>query len=168
MAIVDWNASSQRLFMHRMEQEGVFDLKYLYRMMKEWFKDNNYTYIEKENTTNIRDKGAEIKLCMIGERKVTDYFKFEIEVRFLIIRTQQVKVKNKPMYQGDLKAHIKATLHIDYRNMWAKNKFSKTLRYIYNNFLIKNKIENVYQPALKFEGDDLFNVMKECLGMYNQ
>lgn len=160
------NASPHPLIKQRIEQEGIFDLKELYSAMKAWFIENNYRYIEKENTTNKKDKGVEIKLYMIGERKVTDYFKFEVEARFLIIEVQKVQVKNKTLDKGNLKAVIKGTLHIDYRNIWAHTKFSKLLRYIYNNFIIKGKIENVYQPALKFEADDLMNVMKEKLNMY--
>ena len=167
MALVDWNAKPLKIFMHRIELDGIYDMNHLYNQMKKWFAENNYIYTEKENTTYERDKGVELKLKMICERKVTDYFKFVIEVKFLVVEMQKVKVKDKILDRGILSAFIKATLYIDYKNIWSKTKFSKFLRYIYNNYLIKRKINDVYQPALKFEGDDLLNVMKECLGMYN-
>lgn len=168
MPIVDWDATPMKIMFHRIERDGIYDLNKLYKNMREWFEENNYIYTEKENTTNIRDKGVEQKLRMIGERKVTDYFKFEIDIKFLIIEMQKVKVKDKTLDKGTLSAFIRVNLHFDYRHIWTKNKFSKLLRFIYNNFIIKKKIDNVYSPALKFEADDIFNVMKESLDMYNQ
>jgi len=136
--------------------------------MSTWFNENNYIYVEKENTTKEKDKGVEIKLKMNGYRKVTDYFKFEIDVKFLITELQKVKMKDKELDKGILSAFITAKMHFDYRHIWTKNKFSKLLRFIYNNFIIKNKIVDVYSPALKFETDDLFNIMKDALELYNQ
>lgn len=165
--LVDMNASPQKVMFHKIEQHGLYDLNRLYSEMKKWFMDNNYIYTEKENTTNVKDKGTEVKMMMSGERKVTDYFKFEIEVKFLIIEMEKVKYKDKLLDRGKLLAFITATMYLDYRHKWAKNKLSKFLRFIYNNFLIRNQIVDVYSSALKFEGDDLFDTMKEVLGMYN-
>jgi len=166
--MIDMNASPMKIMFHRIEREGIYDMNHLYKQMKEWFDENNYVYLEKENTTNIRDKGVELKMTMIGERRVTDYFQFYIEVKFLVIEMEKVKVKDKTLDKGKLSAFIKANLIFDYRNIWSKNKFSKLLRFIYNNFIIKKKIDDVYSAALKFESEDLFNVMKEALEMYNQ
>lgn len=168
MPIVDWDAKPMKIMFHRIERTGIFDMGHLYKQMREWFAENNYIYTEKENTTKVKDKGIEIKLKMAGERRVTDYFKFEIDVRFLVIEVQKVKMKDKELDKGILSAFIKANLHFDYRHIWTKNKFAKLLRFIYNNFIIKRKIDDVYSPALKFEAEDLSNVMKDALDMYNQ
>lgn len=160
--------TTEKLPLLKIERDGIYDMKHLYKQMKGWFEENNYIYTEKENTTNIKDKGTEIKLAMSGERKVTDYFKFEIEVRFLIVESQKVKVKDKELDKGKMLAFLRPVLYFDYRNIWTKNKFSKLLRFVYNNFIIKKKIDDVYSAALKFEADDLFNTMKDALEMYNQ
>ncbi len=156
------------VFFHRIEMHGIYDMNRLYKQIKSWFEENNYIYTEKENTTNVKDKGTELKMTLSGERKVTDYFKFEIEVKFLVVEMEKVKVKDKTLDRGNLGAFIRAKMYFDYRNLWSKNKFSKLLRFIYDNFIIKKKIDDVYSAALKFEGEDLFNTMKEVLGMYNQ
>lgn len=166
--MIPMNAEPMNVFFHRIEREGIYDMNYLYKRMREWFDENNYIYTEKENTTNIRDKGVEVKMTMMGERKVTDYFKFEIEAKFLVIEMEKVKVKDKTLDKGLLRAFITCKLHFDYRHIWAKNKFSKLLRFIYNNFIVKKKIDDVYSASLKFEAEDLTNVMKDALEMYNQ
>lgn len=168
MPTVNWNADPMKIMFHRIERAGIFDMVHLYKQMREWFADNKYTYTEKENTTKVKDKGIEIKLKMVGEREVTDYFKFEVDVRFLVVEVQKVKMKDKELDKGILSAFIRANLHFDYRHIWAKNKLAKLLRFIYNNFIIKRKIDDVYSPALKFEAEDLSNVMKGALDMYNQ
>lgn len=166
--LVGMNQKDMKVFVHRIEREGLYDVNKLYKRMREWFEDNNYFYMEKENTTNVRDKGVEVKMTMIGERKVTDYFKFKIEVKFLIVEMEKVKVKDKLLDRGFLRAFMTATLYLDYRHIWDKNKLAKLLKFIYNNFLIRRKIVDVYSAALKFEGEDLFNNMKDVLEMYNQ
>ena len=166
--MIDWNAKPMKIMFHRIERHGIFDTNLIYKKIKEWFEENNYTYMEKENTTNKKDKGVEIKMTMRGEREVTDYFKFEIEIKYLIIETEKIKIKDKLLDRGYFRAFFKANMIFDYRYIWSKNKFSKLLRFIYNNFIIFNKIDNVYSPALKFESDDIFNVMKDSMDMYNQ
>lgn len=166
--MIGWNAPPMKIMVHRIERQGIYDMNYVYKRMREWFDENNYVYTEKENTTNVRDKGVELKLTMIGERNVTDYFKFDIEVKFLVVEMEKVKMKDKTLDRGFLRAFFNVKMHFDYRNIWSKNKLSKLLRFVYNNFIIKKKINDVYSPALKFEADDLFNVMKEALEMYNQ
>lgn len=166
--MIDMNAKPMEIMFHRIEKKGIYDINHLYNQMRSWFKENNYIYTEKENTTNIRDKGVELKMKMWGERKVTEYFKFEIRVRFLIIEMQKVAVKDKTLDRGTVGIFLKANLHFDYHHLWTKTKLSKMLRFIYNNFIIKKKIDDVYSPALKFEAEDLWNVMKDSLEMYNQ
>jgi len=170
--MIDWNAKPMGVMNSRIEKLGpdgcIFDLNKIYHDIKDWFAEAKYSFTEKENTTKKKDKGTEIKMTLIGKRSVTDYFQFMIEIKFLIIETEPVKFKNKKLYKGKFRAYFKAALIFDYRYIWAKNKFSKLLRYIYNNFIIFDKIDNVYSAALKFEADDLFNVVKEDLEMYNQ
>lgn len=165
---IGWDAKPMKIFFHRIERHGIFDVNLIYKEIKEWFAENNYTYVEKENTTNKKDKGVEIKITMLADRDVTDYFKFAIEIKYLIVETQKVKVKDKLLDRGYFRAFFKAELVLDHKHLWAKNRLSKLLRFIYNNFIIKNKIDDVYSPALKFEADDAFNTMKEALDMYNQ
>lgn len=166
--MIKLDQTSEKIALLKIERDGIFDMKRLYKQMRDWFEENNYIYMEKENTTNVKDKGTEIKLTMTGERKVTDYFKFEIEAKFLIVETQKVKVKDKELDKGKMIVFVKPIIYFDYRNIWSKNKFSKTLRYIYNNFIIKKKIDDVYSAALKFEADDLLKTMKDAMEMYNQ
>ncbi len=166
--MIDINASPMPIMFHRIERDGIYDLNKLYQSLKQWFANNGYTYMEKENTTNNKDKGVEFKMTMRGEREVNDYFKFEIEIKFWVIEMSKVQINDKVLDKGKLFTTISAKMLMDYKHIWSKTKFSKLLRYIYNNFLIKHKIDNVYSAALKFEGEDLFNLIKENLGMYNQ
>jgi len=165
--MIGMNQKDLKIFFHRIERHGIYDLNHLYAQMRAWFGENNYIYNEKENTTKEKDKGVEVKMKMIAERRVTDFFKFEISVNFLIVEMEKVKVKDKLLDKGFMRAFMTAKLYFDYRHIWDKNKFSKLLKFIYNNFIIKPKIDTVYTAALKFEAEDLFNVMKDSLDMYN-
>lgn len=156
------------IFKNRVIQEGPFDISLIYKTLKDWFEKHNYTYSELENTTNFKPKGAEIKIKMKGEREVTEYYKFTINIAFLILETEKVKVKDKVMDQGKLEAREDVTLEMDYKKKFEKSKFAKFIRFIYNNYIIKGQIEHEYGGKSYEEGMSLFETLKETIGLYTE
>jgi len=155
-----------KIFSNRVIQDGPFDLNLIYKNLKSWFEDHNYTYTEVENTTNFKPKGAEVKVRMRGERLVTDYFKFTININFLILETEKVKIKDKVVDYGKLEARQEVFMEVDYRKKFEKNRLGKFTRFIYNNYLIKDQIASVYGGKAYTEGMSVFETLKETIGLY--
>ena len=63
--LIEWNQTKMGYPTLKIERKGVFDVNKMYHMVKGWFDENNYIYTEKENTTNKKDKGVEIKMAMM-------------------------------------------------------------------------------------------------------
>ncbi len=154
------------VFSNRVIQEGPFDINLIYKNLKDWFSLHKYDYTEVENTTNFKPKGVEIKLKMRGEREVTEYYKFVIDVAFLILETEKVKIKDKMLDQGKLEARIAVRLDLDYRRRFEKSKFAKFIRFVYHNYIIKKQIGKEYAGKAYGEGMSLFETLKDSIGLY--
>ncbi len=141
---------------------GTFDLDKMYKDTKSWFDDFNYDFDEKEYKEKRQAHGDEIKIDLLAERKVDDYAKFHINVNFLILNVKKLDKKN---YIGDVKVNVVSYVELDYNNNWQYGKLKKYLFFIYNNILIKNKIENVYEEKLFTELASFENVIKQHLGL---
>ena len=63
-------------------EEGIFDLKGFYKLMKSWFSEHDYTYIEKDYKETQRNDSKTITVKWIADKKVDDYIKKEIEITF--------------------------------------------------------------------------------------
>lgn len=117
---------------------GVFDLDRLYSEIKNWFGENEYDFYEKAHTDKSKPKGKELKYTFLGEREVTDYFKYNITVQFFI---QEVNPVSGNLVHGKAKVTISGVLEMDHHNKWQRSAFSDFLFRIYNNHIIRRDIE---------------------------
>ncbi|MEM4266816.1 MAG: hypothetical protein QW404_02055 [Candidatus Nanoarchaeia archaeon] len=157
-----------KIFSNRIIQEGPFDINLIYKTLREWFERKKYEYTEVENTTNFKPKGAEIKVRMRGEKEVTDYYKFTINVNFLILETEKVKIKDKVLDLGKMEVRIETFMEVDYRKKFQKSRMGKFIRFIYNNYIIKDEIQSVYGGKSYEDGMDLFETLKDTIGLYTK
>jgi len=141
---------------------GSFNIDKLYKDIKAWFDNNNYDFDEKEYKEKRQAHGDEILIEFICERKIDDYIKFNLRIKFLMLN---VKKLSKDHYVGNFRANISAFIEFDYNNEWQFSPLKKFLFFVYNNFIIKNKIENVYEDKLYGEVLNFEKLIKEHLGM---
>ena len=140
---------------------GTFNLDKLYKDAKNWFRNYKYDFTEKEYKEKKQAHGDEIIIEFIGEKDVDDYARFSISVSIFITG---VKKLSKDVYIGDFRANLKVSLNLDYNNEWQYNKLKEFLFFIYNNFIIKNKIEN-YEGKLYGEFIEYESLIKKILGL---
>ena len=101
-----------------------------------------------------------------GERDVTDYFRFKVEVTFLFEHLKEVQLNDKKMYRGKAEMRTSVTLITDYRKHWKKTKFSKFLNKVYEKHLIKNQIDKIYGGKCYGEGMAFFQKMKKAFNLH--
>ena len=141
---------------------GTFNLDKLYKEAKRWFRDNNYLFSEKEYKEKVWAHGNELKLDFIAERKIDDYTKFWIKANFLMLN---VKKLSKDVYVGSFHLNIIGHIEFDYNNKWQYNPIKKFFFFIYNNLIIKHKIESVFELKLYNEVLQFEDLIKRNLGM---
>lgn len=147
----------------RLKKKGTFDLNKLYKEMRDWFSENDYDFQEKENAKKETDKGQQIIIKWEADRKIDEYAQFKIKVNFLMEEIEEVRKDNKKLNEGTVEIKFWADVILDYTNKWEKKPFGKFLFNMYNNYVIKSKIENVYEEKLDRELNELVEIAKNNL-----
>jgi hypothetical protein len=148
---------------------GIFDFKETYRILFEWFIDQGYDFNEKSYKEVIGAGGAkEIELEWINVRKVSDYFKYEMQVKWKIIGMTSVEVEidgvKQKMNKGDLTIEFKITLIKDWDERWSKKPVLNFLRTLYDRYLIKERI-TAYESKLILEMEEVVAQAKSFLAL---
>jgi len=141
--------------------KGDFDLDEMYSKCKDWFKSKKYIFTEKEHTQKDKPQGQELNVKFYGYREIDDYMRFDIDTYFFILGIN----KKGKISHADVKINIQAAVILDYKNVWQKTAFHKFLFYLYNNYIIKKKIQTVYEEKLFLEMLDYSKMIKKYLGL---
>lgn len=149
------------LFKSKVKHTGTFNFKELYRILFEWLIDENYDVNEKTYKEVIGAGGAkEIEIEWDATRKVSDYFKFNMIIKWHIIGMTSVDVEidgvKDKMNKGQFEIEAKIILLKDYENKWENRPIWKFLRTMYDRYLIRERID-------KYEGK-LIGEMEQFLG----
>ncbi|MFH1210218.1 MAG: hypothetical protein V1663_05535 [archaeon] len=136
--------------------KGTFNLDTLYKKSKTFFDSRRYLFSEKEHTEKVKSHANELKVGWEAERKVDDYVRFTIKSTFEVWDF----VKKEDTYTGDLKINIIAIVDLDYRNTFFKFPF---LLFVYNNFIIKRKIQDIYETKLFIELNEYVTLVKDII-----
>jgi len=141
------------------KSRGKFDLDKLYKKGKSWFDFRKYDFGEKNHVEKVKPEGNEISIKWLAERKVNDYIKFHFVTEFFVLYVKKVGSE----CTGNLKINVAAYLELDYRDKWSKSLIGSFLFYVYNNFIIKRRIEDVYETKLYNEFLEYSGILKETL-----
>lgn len=139
--------------------KGVIDVDSLYKDVKSWFGRNSYNYYEKESIEKTKSQGNSVIIKMFGIKDVDDYVEFRIDVLFdEILRVKKIDEG----YMGDARIIIRAEMTFDYKNNWKSYPF---LFHIYNNYILKKKINVYYWSKIYEDMMDVNSLIKSKLGL---
>ena len=68
-------------------------------------------------------------------------------------------------YNGNIKINVSAYVLLDRKNKFQSNQFKAFLFFLYNNIIIKDKIENVHEDRLYSEVLDFINNLKKYINI---
>jgi len=154
----------------KIKQKSVFDMGELYSVMFNWFGQHNYDfqekqYLEKKNANGSRD----LEIIWIATKKINDYFKFQIEVKFRPVMLTDVEVeidgKKVGMNKGNNEIIFNAALLKDYEGKWDNNPLKRFMREVYDTYIIRDRIGD-YKGELYAEIYELVDEVKAFLNMY--
>ncbi len=157
-----------KVFEGKVKQSGVFDFKEFYNFCYNWLVDQGYLVIEKTYSEKIGASGKDVEIKWNATRKVSDYFRFVLNVDWRILGMTRVEVekdgiKNK-MDKGAPEIKVTAILEKDYEHRWENNPISKFLRGIYDRYIIRARIDQ-YEGKIFAEADEFIAQMKSFLAI---
>ncbi len=157
------------IFESKVKYVGVFSFKDFYKFCYDWLVDETgLTVVEKKYEEKILGDAKNIEAEWECTKKVSDYFKFEIIVKFRLVNVTEVEVNlggaKVKANKGEVNIAVKATLIKDYDGKWEVSPFKKFLRGTYEKWVIPSRIEQ-YKDKLKEQTEEFLAQAKAYLAL---
>jgi hypothetical protein len=153
----------------RIQYEGLFDIKELYKHAHNWLTWRKFDVSEKQYTEKVKASGKELDIKWEATKFIDEYSAFKIKIRWQIFGMNDVEVKQGAetvkMQKGELNIYITANLETDRQDYWAQNAFYSFLRAFYDRYLYRSTIERLKAELWKL-GWDYYNELKSFLNLY--
>jgi len=170
MEMVETMGEKETIFSSTIKYVGVFLFKDFYKFCYEWIKEEMGMDPLSEIKYEEKLKGDEKELIIKwkGEKKLTDYFRFDTEVRFDIKALKNIEIvqngKKIKTNDGSVKINIKGILVRDYKGKFEMSAFKKFLRSIYEKWVIPARIEE-YEGKIAGSCDEFLSQAKSYLDL---
>ena len=159
-------AEKDRIATEKVKHDGLFDFKEVYRFLYTMATDLEYEIEERLYSEKNTAKGKEIEISWIAKRKISDYFKFHIQFRWLILGMSDVEVMRDgakiKTNKGSFEITFSAFLEKDYENRWESTAFLKFLRGLYDNYIIRGRVSD-YEDKVTEDMVELVEQLKAFL-----
>jgi len=148
--------------------EGIFNFGEIYKFVYTLLQDYEYKLEERLYSEKSKPNGKEIEVFWMAKRKISDYFRFRINVNWLTLGMNDVEVQKDgvkvKMSKGRLEIRFTAFLEKDYEHRWENNTVVKFMRGLYDRYIIKSRIET-YEDKIKEETDEFIAQAKAFLAL---
>ncbi|MEM2874144.1 MAG: hypothetical protein QW063_01700 [Candidatus Nanoarchaeia archaeon] len=153
----------------RIQYEGLFDLKELYKHAWNWLVWRKFNVAEDRYTEKVKAAGKEMKIDWTATKNIDEYSKFEIKVRWEMQGITDVEVKKNggtaKMNKGEVNIYITASVITDRQDYWAQNVFFSFMRGFYDRYIYRSTLERLKGEVWKL-GWEYFNELKAFLQLY--
>ena len=111
-------AEKDTIFAGKIKQTGLFDFKDFYSFTYDWLLEEGYDLTEKAYNEKVAGDSKDIEIQWDATKKVSDYFKFQIQASWKILGMKTVEVdkngKKVKIQSGQVEIKFKAVLQKDY------------------------------------------------------
>ena len=162
-------AEKDTKFSSKIKYKGIFSFKDFYAFCYDWLtEETGLDVAESKYKEKIDGDSKNIIVEWVGERKVTDYFKFEIKIKFQIIALTEVEVQEgsakTKTNKGTVEMKVQGILVRDYEGKFEQTAGKKFLRSVYEKWMIASRIEE-YENKLAEDCDEFLNQAKAYLDL---
>ena len=163
-------AEEETIFSSTIKHTGIFSFADFYKFCYEWITEE--TAIDPLTETKYEEKlkgdEKEIIVEWEGEKELTDYFRFDVKIKFDIRALKNIEIEqNKKKIKtndGSVKLNIKGILVRDYKGKFETRAFNKFLRSIYEKWVIPARIEE-YEGKIAGKCDEFLGQAKSYLDL---
>ncbi len=156
------------VFEQKLKLKGFFNYPELYNFCFNWLRDERYNVDEEEYTEKIIPTGKEVVIKWKAWKKISDYFKYVIEMNWRIMHLQEAEIerdgKKEKTFKGEPEIRFKAFLEKDWESKWESSPFYKFLRGLYDKYVIRQTIDE-YEDKLTDKCGSLVESIKGYLAM---
>lgn len=156
------------------KHRGFFNYSALLQSMRKWFVDDDYDVLNigMHKQKGITPMGVEHEFKMHGDKAVTEYIRFHIDIVMRIYNMRDVEIiqdgKKLKLQDGQVQIEVIPALEFDWQNRFVGPKpwrnFLDALDKFYRKYIIKYKIGDYWEDMLLLKAAQLSKVIKENLG----
>lgn len=162
-------AEKETVFSSKIKYNGILSFKDFYKFCFDWLEEETGLDME-ESVYNEKISGSskEVRVEWKGKDKMTDYFRFDIKVEFLVLGLSEVEVEHEgtkiKTNKGSVEVKVKGILVRDYDGKYETSAFNKTLRAIYEKWVIPSRIDE-YEGKIAGACDEFLGQAKAYLDL---
>lgn len=131
-----------KIFSSKVKYDGIMDFKEFYKFCYQWLvEEAGLDVVENKYTEKISGDSKNIDVEWGCSKKVTDYFKFGVVVKFKVLNLTNVEVAKAKMNKGSVEVSVTGNLLRDYEGKFEKTASQKFMRSIYEKWIIYSRIK---------------------------
>lgn len=162
-------AETNTIFSSTIKYNGIFNFPEFYKFCYEWLTEETGLDIQEvKYEEKIEGETKKIIVEWAGERKLTDYFRFDIELKLSIGGLTNIEInqggKKIKTNKGTIVASLKGILVRDYEGKFESTAFNKFLRSIYEKWVITSRIEE-FEDNIARDSDEFLSQAKAYLDL---
>ena len=162
-------AEKETVFSSTIKYKGIFSFKDFYKFCYDWVKEEMDIGIsENKYEEKIVGDSKNIMIEWAGEKKLTDYFRFDIKIGLEVSSLKNVEVAvgstKVAMNDGSVKINVKGILVRDYQGKFEMSAFNKFLRSVYEKWVIAARISE-YEDKIAGACDEFLSQTKAYLDL---
>jgi hypothetical protein len=162
-------AEKDEIFASKIKYNGIFSFKDFYLFCYDWLTEETALFMsEKKYKEKISGDSKNIEVEWTGFTKFTDYFKFEIKIKFQLLGITEVEVQEGgakiKTNKGSVEMKVAGTLVKDYDGKFESTWLRKTVRAIYEKWIIASRIEQFEEKIIE-KCDEFLNQSKAYLDL---
>ena len=153
----------------KIRYKGLFDWTGVYRLVYEWLVKHQFRFHEKRYKDKLDTPlGNELEVDVWGEKEVTEYYKYRVDVAYHLWESREVPVvidgKQTKMWQGRIHIAISGLVITDWQKRYEKgDKIHKWMEMFLNKVVLKNEIEMKHIDPLDKDLHKLESDLKKLL-----
>jgi len=162
-------AETETVFSSKIKYGGVFSFKDFYKFCYDWLAEETGLNMEESAYgEKISGDSKEIRIEWKGDKKLTDYFRFDIKVEFLILGLKNVEISQGgakiKSNNGSIEVKVKGILVSDFQGKFDTSSFKKTLRGIYEKWIIPSRVTE-FENKIAGDCDEFLGQAKSYLDL---
>jgi len=163
-------SEKETVFSSKIKSTGIFSFKDFYKFCYDWLKDETGMPFVREDKYTEKIEGTEKKIEVewTGEKKITDYFRFDIKIKMKAEKLKEVEITQGgakiKTNQGAVEVEIKGIIVRDYEGKFEMSAFKKFLRGVYEKWVVPAMVEE-HKTKIAEDCDKFLNQAKAWLDL---
>ena len=146
-------AEKETVFSSNIRYDGIFSFKDFYKFCYDWLTEEvGMRIMEDKYSEKLAGDSKDIEIKWKCEKKITDYFRFDAKVSFIVNSLKKIEITNGgakvETNKGNIKIKMEGILVRDYKGKFEVTAFNKFLRGIYEKWVITSRIEEFEETIM--------------------